>query len=95
MAEKTYEIPEELLREMMSVCDLATEAWGDRKANAVTNAGALEASQCGYRAAEAWQWLVAIQHGLLFAPIAFGEVHCMKCGYRKDTGEPHDCGIGE
>ena len=92
MAEITYEIREELLLELMAVCDLATEAWDDRKENACTNEGALEASECGWRAAEAWRALCAMRDGAPYTAIPFGEVHCAKCGDRTDTGEAHDCG---
>ena len=92
MPKLTYEIPAELLRELMCVCDLATAAWDYRKENCTTNKGAVEASENGWLATEAWRWLNAIKNGEKFTPIAFGEVHCENCGDRKDVpGVPHFC----
>lgn len=49
----------------------------------------------GWRAADGYSLLQAVRDGRELKPIAFGEVHCEKCGDRTDTGDPHDCGEEE
>lgn len=95
MAEITYEVPKDLLLELMAICDLATVAWDDRKQEAALNKQAVEYSRLSYQAAEAWHWLRAVRDGEEHHPVAFEEVRCIKCGDSTDTGEPHDCGEEE
>jgi hypothetical protein len=95
MPEITYEIPKELLLELMAVCDLATEAWDQRMEEATLNKQAVEYSRLSYQAAEAWHRLRAVRDGEAYQPVAFEEVRCVKCGDTTDTGDPHDCGEEE
>lgn len=91
MADVTYEITHPMLVLLMDVCETATTAWDDSKANAIDNQQAVQDARNGWDAAESYRMLQAIRDGQEFKPIPFGEVHCEKCGDRTDTGEIHDC----